>query len=262
MTPSSASGRSSVEPLPCHANPDQWFERADRTATLAACLACPSRRACARQAVACRPAWGMWAGIWIDGRFSAAAPLLRAIAEDHPPKSIRQQKRRSSPPAAPPDRLAASPTCVRCSDTDRVPARTLVFARSGGFCEIMVAECGLTADAIVSRVPSHGGGDPSTLFAVCQECAITVQRMDSQIVQRLGYRVEEAYSAATTPFFWRQRHRVCFDADGGLHPLSGRGTGESSGDTVDWRYTPDASSRSSRIQRSCIQYRIGDVLRP
>lgn len=218
-----------VEPLPCHANPDQWFERADRTATLAACLACPSRRGCARQALDSRPAWGMWAGVWIDGRFSEAAPLLRVIAEDRAP-AVTQLSTQSSPPVSPSDQLPASPTGVRCSYADRVPARTLVLARSAGFCEIMVASCRLTADAIMSRIPSHGGGDPSTLIAVCQECAIALRRMDSQIVQRLGYRVEHAHTAATTPFFWRQKHRLLFDAGGGLHHVSGHPTEKTPGE--------------------------------
>ncbi|MDG4668004.1 hypothetical protein [Mycobacterium sp. 236(2023)] len=94
----------------------------------------------------------------------------------------------------------------------------------------MVADCRLTADAIVSRVPSHGGGDPSTLFAVCQECAIALQRMESQMAQRLGYRVEQAHTAATTPFFWRYKHRLLFDAGGGLHHLSGCRSGKPFGD--------------------------------
>ncbi|MDA2893435.1 hypothetical protein PDG61_21145 [Mycolicibacterium sp. BiH015] len=126
--------------------------------------------------------------------------------------------------------LLTTPTGVQCTTADRIPSRTLVYARSDGFCEIMAADCRLTADAIVSRVPSHGGGDASTLFAVCQECAITLQCMDSAMVQRLGYRVANACAAARTPFLWRQKHRLLLDAGGGLHHRSGHRADEHVGD--------------------------------
>ena len=97
----------------------------------------------------------------------------------------------------------------------------MVFARSGGFCEVMATGCHLNADAIVSRVARRDDGDASTLFAVCQECAITLQRMDSHLVRRLGYHLDSAPEAATTPFLWRQKHRLILDTRGALrHPGS------------------------------------------
>ena len=71
-------------PLACHLDPDHWFDRAARTASLAACLACPFRRWCARRALQYRPSWGMWAGVWIDGRFAPPPGYLDAIAADTP----------------------------------------------------------------------------------------------------------------------------------------------------------------------------------
>ncbi|WP_158021549.1 WhiB family transcriptional regulator [Mycolicibacterium chubuense] len=100
-----------TEPLPCHLDPDQWFSLAHRTAALAACLACRLRRSCAQLAPDCRPSWGMWAGIWIDGRFAAAAPLLCAVAAAPP---AAPQHRRPSPPR-PPSRPAASPPECRAA---------------------------------------------------------------------------------------------------------------------------------------------------
>lgn len=162
----------------------------------------------------------MWAGIWIDGRFAAAAPLLRAITEDGP-ASPCVPARTTPPPrtlAPPPAGLPhSSPTGVHHTGKEEFPPRALIFARSEGYCEVMATDCRLVAQAIVPRVPNHGGGDASMQFAVCQECAITLRRMDYQLVQRLGYRVENAASAASTPFFWRQQHRVLLDAGGGLH---------------------------------------------
>jgi hypothetical protein len=157
----------------------------------------------------------MWAGVWIDGQFSKVERLIRSIAEDHF-LAGRLSSNESPPPPSPPAQHPVCPTGVRCADAERIPPRTLVFARSGGYCEIMAGDCGLAANAIVSRVPDYGGGDASTLFAVCQECAIKLQRMDSQIMQRLGYRVEQAHAVSRTPFFWRQRHRLLLDSGGAL----------------------------------------------
>jgi hypothetical protein len=199
------------EPVPCRVNPDQWFSRANQAAALAGCLACPYRRRCAQHALQSQPSWGMWAGIWINGRFAAAAAPLQAVAADY--QSVAQHQ--PEPPRLPPSRPRVSPAGVRCT-TAWIDPRTLVYARAEGFCEILAHGCRLTADAIVSRVPSRDGGDASTLFSVCQECAITLECMDFQLVRRLGYRVVAAADAAATPFLWRQKHRLLLDGHGGL----------------------------------------------
>ena len=218
MTPRDVPQRSASisEPVPCRVDPDQWFSWANRTAALAGCLACPRRRRCAQLALDCRPSWGMWAGIWINGRFAAAAAPLRAVAADHDSVPQRQSvpQHQPDPPLSAPRRPPISPAGVRC--TAWIDPRTLVYARAEGFCEIMTHGCRLTADAIVSRVPSRDGGDASTLFGVCQECTITLECMDFQMVQRLGYCVVAAADAAATPFLWRQKHRLLLDTRGGL----------------------------------------------
>ncbi|WP_082994534.1 WhiB family transcriptional regulator [Mycobacterium sp. 1245801.1] len=70
--------------LPCQRDPERWFNRRHRRDTLAACLNCPARPWCAQQALTWHACWGMWAGVWIDGQHTDAAPYLHAIAADHP----------------------------------------------------------------------------------------------------------------------------------------------------------------------------------
>ncbi|WP_073683701.1 WhiB family transcriptional regulator [Mycolicibacterium obuense] len=216
-SPPSRRNTSVTEPPPCRLDPDQWFCRSHRTRALATCLTCPLRRSCAQLALECRPSWGMWAGIWIDGRFSAAAALLDEVAADDPPVAPEHD-----PPLPPkkPRRSAVFPAGVQSGADFRMRPRTLVFARSEGYCEIMATGCHLTADAVISRVPRRGDGDASTLFAVCQECAITLQRMDSQMIYHLGYRLDSVSDAAATPMLWRQKHRLLLDARGGLRDPS------------------------------------------
>jgi hypothetical protein len=154
----------------------------------------------------------MWAGIWIDGRFAAAAALLDKVAAD-PPAAAEDDP---PPPPREPRRPAVFPAGVQSGAAFRMRPRTLVFVRSEGYCEIMATGCRLTAYAVISRVPRRGDGDASTLFAVCQECAIALQRMDSQMISHLGYRLDAVSDAAATPMLWRQKHRLLLDADGGL----------------------------------------------
>lgn len=211
-SPPSRRNTSITEPPPCRLDPDQWFCRSHRTRALATCLTCPLRRSCAQLALECRPSWGMWAGIWIDGRFAAAAALLDEVAAG-PPVAPEHDP---PPPPREPRRPAVLPAGVQSGAAFRMRPRTLVFARSEGYCEIMGTGCHLTADAVISRVPRRGDGDASTLFAVCQECAITLQRMDSQMIYHLGYRLDSVSDAAATPMLWRQKHRLYLDAYGGL----------------------------------------------
>lgn len=202
-------------PLACHLDPEQWFDRAARTASLAACLGCPFRRWCARRAMQYRPTWGMWAGVWIDGRFSPAAHYLEAIAAGTP---LPHAAAAATPPICPPARTpAANPTGVMCTDARRVAPKALVLARSSGHCEIMSTGCTLSAATVASRVPGPTDADASVLFAVCEYCASTVLSLDSVMARRLGYRLEDTRSAISTPFFWRQTHRLFLSADGSLH---------------------------------------------
>lgn len=158
----------------------------------------------------------MWAGIWIDGHFHAAAALLYEVAAA-PPATPEHER---PPPPRRPRRPAGSPAGVQSGAALRMRPRAVVFARSEGYCEIMALGCHLTADAVISRAPGRVDEDASALFAVCQECAKTLQRMDSQMMQRLGYHLNSVSVAAATPMLWRQKHRLLLDARGGLRDPS------------------------------------------
>ena len=112
-------------PLPCHADPDQWFDPAARTQSLAACLRCPRRRWCAR-ALTCRPSWGMWAGV--DRRpLHPVAHRLSSIAADTPPHAPPGPSPRATGRLCVPlCGRSPLPAGVRCSTP--APAAALVWA--------------------------------------------------------------------------------------------------------------------------------------
>ncbi|MFS0899989.1 WhiB family transcriptional regulator [Mycolicibacterium litorale] len=197
--------------LPCHADPDQWFDPAARTQSLAACLRCPRRRWCARRALTCRPSWGMWAGVWIDGRFAPVAHRLNSIAADAPPPRATGAVAASTPlPCA---TGVPSPAGARCSTP--APAAALVWARASGHCEIMAPDCRLSADSLESRLGEQPGeSTASNLFAVCVRCANLIASLDPRLARRLGYRVCSRDRAPDAPFLWRQQHWVTLSTDG------------------------------------------------
>lgn len=164
-----------------------------------------------------RASWGMWAGIWIDGRLSPVEPLLRAVAEDSP-----------SPPPAPtdtrivveaPDRRHPLPRRGLPRRPDSV--RQAVLARSSGHCEIMRPGCTLGADTHLSRVPTVDVRDvqtPAAAFAACHCCALGLTDPACHALSvHLGYAVSRASRLAGTPFFWRSDRWVRFDDSGRVH---------------------------------------------
>ena len=216
MRPSPASTANRPTPpaalrLACQLDPERWFDRANRTEALAACLNCPARRWCAGQALRQRAFWGMWAGIWIDGHLADVAPYLRAIA--------------ASPAGSQPRGLPVT----RCSDRARVPelpvltgdqwVRAMVTARSSGHCEIMAPGCRYSADNMASRV--HGlavrhAEAPALIYMVCGRCEDTLTHVDGPIARRLGYLLDSPSQAASAPFYWRQSRWHLLDEVGGL----------------------------------------------
>lgn len=197
----------------CTADPDRWFDRRRRTAALAACLGCPVRPGCAREALRTGAPWGMWAGVWIDGHPEQAVPHLRAIAADWPPRP------RSIPRSAAP--IAARP--VRAPLPHRRPiARAsiaaLVAARSSGHCEVMTDGCTLGAQRELSRVVGRtvrAATSAAEVYAACGACA---QALDSSpaVVHRGGYLLEPGTAAAGAPFHWRGTHWVLLGTAGDL----------------------------------------------
>ncbi|MBE1551899.1 hypothetical protein GGC64_005986 [Mycobacterium sp. OAS707] len=204
--------------LPCQRDPEPWFERGRHADALAGCLSCPARRWCAREALECRASWGLWAGVWIDGRHDDAVPHLRAIVAD-----VLQQ-------AAP---VAAAPE-ERPRAADRIPARlhrpaaplipasarTAVLARSSGHCEILAEDCRLSLDRIVTRRAMRPESPaPPDLFAACHRCAEMVAALDPNLSARFGYLVDGHRDPGQVPFYWRQSRWVLLDRDGWLTEL-------------------------------------------
>ena len=168
-----------------------------RRDALAQCLVCPARPWCAREALNCRASWGMWAGVWIDGRHNDALPYLTPS-----PKTMRRPARIGGHQVGashePPGVLAP---------LRRPPARTpsrsvtaAVLARSSGHCEVFAEGCRYTLDRLVSRCrmePPVESGSPAKLFAACMACAEIVIRLEPQLATRAGYVVDTGRDPAS-----------------------------------------------------------------
>jgi hypothetical protein len=201
--------------LPCQGDPDRWFDRTNRTHALVGCLACPARSWCARQALADRASWGMWAGIWIDGNLADVAHYLHAVAQAAPP--------RTPPPATNTHRIEGA--CP--SPVIPPPAKHTVAgggtARASGHCEIMTPDCQLGLETIASRLRSRSWQElPNAAvgYAVCRPCGAAVARMEPRLSDQLGYTIDAPASAAAAPFYWRQTHWMQLDSAGGATPCS------------------------------------------
>jgi hypothetical protein len=202
--------------LACQRDPQRWFDRGSRADTLAQCLQCAARPWCAQEALKCHASYGMWAGVWIDGRHNAALPYLHAIAAD--------DSRPTDAPAA----VTSIPSHVPpvLAPLRRPPARTparsapaAVLARSSGHCEVFTESCRYTFDRLVSRCrsePPVESGSPARLFAACMVCAEIVICLDPQLATRAGYVVDTGRDPASVPFHWRGSRWVLLDRDGWL----------------------------------------------
>jgi Transcription factor WhiB len=203
--------------FPCQRDPERWFDRRHRGDTLAQCLTCEARPWCAQHALRCGASWGMWAGVWIDGRHTDAMPYLHAIAADDAARSHRRPAVATAtttpdpPPTAPLRRPSAS-----------IPARSVpaaVLARSSGHCEVFAESCRYTFDRVVSRCrsePATENPSPAQLFAACAVCAEIVACLNPQLATRLGYVVDAGRDPACVPFHWRGFRWVLLDRDGWL----------------------------------------------
>jgi hypothetical protein len=206
--------------LPCQRDPERWFERRRHSDALAGCLSCPARRWCAREALECRASWGLWAGVWIDGRHDDAVPHLRAIAT-----GVLQQAAALVTAAPNEQRPAADqvPTPLRrpAASGGRASVRATVLARSSGYCEVLAEDCRLSFDRLVSRRASEMSESPAApdLFAACHRCADMVAALDPNLSNRFGYLVDGHRDSAQVPFYWRQSRWVLLDRDGWLTEL-------------------------------------------
>jgi Transcription factor WhiB len=219
MSPSPAPVR-----LACQRDPDRWFDRHHRSHALAKCLACPARRWCAQQALQHRASWGMWAGIWIDGRLDDVAPYLRRIAAGPAPAVPIISAPPPPPPAACVGLPALDDTGVRPATPlppvagDPPSVRAAVTARSFCYCEVMAPGCRLTSGGIIARVPdlAVAHADASLLFCVCTVCGARLSDLDQLVARRLGYRLPSPRAAIAAAFYWRHARWVLLDETGGL----------------------------------------------
>lgn len=198
--------------LPCQLDPESWFDRHNRADALADCLRCPARRWCAREALECRASWGLWAGVWIDGRHDDAAPYLQAVVTDALPKVCAHATSDREPQACTPLRR---PNASSQSGS----AAAAVLARSSGHCEVLAEGCHYVYERLVSRrssMPSPEVSTPPDLFAACDSCADMAAALDSKLATRFGYVTDAHRDPAYVPFYWRRSRWVLLDHDGWL----------------------------------------------
>jgi hypothetical protein len=206
-------------PLPCTVDPERWFDRSDRTAALEACLRCPARHECAREALRANATWGTWTGIWINGELEPVARYLRAIAADWPPRPRSVEHVALSAPV-PPD-PAPLP---RRRPIGRRSVAVVVAARASGHCEVMAPGCKLAADRQLSRVADRtvrGATSAAEVYCACCSCADAISSSPAHM-RRCGYLVESANAAARIPFHWRGARWVLLGTGGELVDASER----------------------------------------
>ena len=174
--------------LACQRDPERWFDHTHRAQALSGCLHCRARLWCAREALAVRPVFGMWAGIWINDNFAEVTSYLQAIADTTPPMADA-----------------------------RVSVAALIAARASGHCEILARNCQLSAGAVLSRLPRCAPAelpDPASGYLCCGSCRSVVTRMETPLARRLGYLVDACRDPGTVPFYWRQSRWVLLDLTG------------------------------------------------
>jgi hypothetical protein len=206
--------------LACQADPECWFDPRRRGQALTGCLDCAVRARCAQQALKYHASWGLWAGVWIDGRHDDAAPYLRAIAaedpqsRERPPHTPSTNTTRACPVPAPLPRPSVT------SPPRSVP--TAVLARSSGHCEIVTDSCRYSFDRVIRRHPADApieNPSPAGFFAACAVCAEIVAQLTPQLATRLGYLVDGGRDPAAVPFRWRGSRWVLLDRHGWLTEL-------------------------------------------
>jgi hypothetical protein len=204
--------------LACQRDPDRWFDRVDRTDALAGCLQCPARKWCARQALSVRPAYGMWAGIWIDHNLPDVSHYLHAIAEASP--SATPPPAPTTAPPSPVPAISDYPRPTRIPDR-RASVPALITARSSGHCEILSPDCLLTSDGIVSRIPRRLAfelRDPAGGYVACRRCRAVVTKMEPRLARAMGYLVDARHDPGAVPFYWRQSRWMLLDSAGSALP--------------------------------------------
>jgi hypothetical protein len=214
--------------LPCQLDPERWFDPHDRTDAVGDCRSCPARRWCAREALQCRASWGLWAGVWIDGRHEDAVPHLQAVATGALARSaalaavFSDEESEDIADTDDPGRVSEPLHRPHGSSRPR-SAQTAVLARSSGHCEVFGEGCRYTYERLVSRrlaMPRDETVTAPALFAACSVCADMVAALDPKLAAQFGYLVDAKRDPANVPFHWRRSRWVLLDRGGWLTEIS------------------------------------------
>ena len=205
--------------LPCQLDPEGWFDDLGSADAIADCRTCPATRWCAREALHCGASWGVWAGIWIDGRHEEAVPDLEAIA------THGLTQRSPSYAALLEVRPAPLPVPLHRPNRSSRPKEvtTAVLARSSGHCEVFAEGCRYSYERLVSRLMGQQNAEsctPPDLFAACSSCADMVAALDPKLAVQFGYVADTQRSLVHVPFYWRQSRWVLLDRDGWLTEIA------------------------------------------
>jgi hypothetical protein len=209
-------------PPPCSAEPERWFDQAHRTHALAACLQCPARRWCAQEALQVGASWGMWAGIWIEGRRTEVAHYLRAIATDGTIgiNGGAVAIEAPAPPATAESNRSPLPHTRPLQAGGSGSVSAVVLGRSSGHCEVVSERCRLTADTHVSRVLGWSPREASSaaeVIVACTPCAESMAALNRHEARRLGYVIDSSPQAPNVPLYWRGARWVLLGRLGQLH---------------------------------------------
>ena len=206
---------------PCSAEPERWFDRADRTHALAACLQCPARRWCAREALLSRSVLGH-VGRNLDRRQAVRG---RALPRRHRYRYPGDSNGSCDHPGGVPYRLDRAHTGRhsapgRCVQDDASRCARQCWRDHRDSARSWPPQCRLAADTQASRIPGAVASDATsaaTVYATCTRCADAVHAtIDPTSARRFGYRVDSPAHAPNVPFYWRQCRWVLLGRAGEL----------------------------------------------
>ncbi|ORW07196.1 WhiB family transcriptional regulator [Mycobacterium kyorinense] len=217
-----------IAPPPCLQHPGDWFDPTRRALTRQQCLKCPNRAQCSQDALRNRPAYGMWAGVWINDDFNAKQHLLRAHAQPISPTAKHPEPQTISRPVGliPVHQRTARRSKVGklITATPLPPIAAQITARASGHCEIMAPACTYQQGAIFSRrrTATRQGplGSPADAIAACHNCIELIEHTDLPTALDLGYIVDPRTTTSTAPKLWRQHRWVYLDTQGRIHDVT------------------------------------------
>lgn len=205
----------------CAQDPGLWQDRRRHSTAARKCLTCPILESCREDALREEPAYGTWAGVWIDGDFTtkrhlftapAAAPLFSVSAMET--AVVQHDSVVTTLPTVRRPRRVGPLSCGVLAPA----AAELITARASGHCEIMAPACLYQQHAIYSRhgAKPHPNQSPADGIAVCCNCLELIEATDRATARRLGYLATARLDPARIEVYWRQQHWVLLDHFGQL----------------------------------------------